>query len=343
MKRYFVFSLLLGLFFLVAACTGTPAPTPSSGEVALTMIADKVQAEATQAAVNNVFTATAQVLGATATQQAAWSQATSTQQARIDADATQAQARRDAQATAEQKRRDVQATQARIDANATQAQARRDAQATADQARLDLQATQQAAESATAFAVTAAVIPTYNLWTQQAVEQAISIGTNAVELSNLQVEQQRQKNTVDWALPASLALLVGIVGSLFVVRLSRTRAIADEDGAIQLIIQDNKTAIQPRLLPGPVLTLDSLTMPQLVAPDEQAEVTKRAQAVQALGAMPVSPTANGVQAFNSMFGMADAQKPRFEILEDGSLPTGMLNSETLKVVEGDWKESDDGG
>ena len=176
----------------------------------MTMFADKINSEATQARIDSIFTATAQVYGVTATYQAVGTQEAVTQQARIDAQATSDQARMDAQATADQRRADAQATQQRIDADATQAQERRDAEATAEQARLDVESTQQAQGTAVAATMTQMVIPTNNLLDLQQKQIDIELAKNELELSNLEVEQQRDTNTVDWAATLSLAVIFAL-------------------------------------------------------------------------------------------------------------------------------------
>jgi multidrug efflux pump subunit AcrA (membrane-fusion protein) len=302
-------------------------------DVALTLLADKVNAEATQAVVNMHFTATGQVLNATATQQQAYLQATGTQQARIDADATSAQVRRD-----------VQATQSRIDADATQAQARVDAQSTADQARLDLQATQQASGTQTAFSITQTAIPPAATLTQIANGQNIIIANNQVELSNLAVQQQTQKNTPEWLIPYSLVVLAAIGGLLYLYSQSRVREIKNGDDEVELLILDGKRAIRPKLLSGPVLDLDDVvTMPMLTSPIEQAKVTERAQAVEAIKSMPVSTTPQAAQTFNKYFGSQREDLP-FDVIDaEDAPPAGLLDGETLKSLNKDWKEAQDGG
>ena len=331
MKKYTF--LLLAIF--LASCG---ASQPSSADVALTMMSDKVHSEATQAVVNSMFTATAQIQGVTATYEAAGTQVAVTQQARIDAEATAQQSRNDAQATAEQGRKDAQATQQRSDADATQAQGRRDMEIQATQMRLDIESTQQAQATAMAFQMTQVVIPTHNLWTQQAVEQQIIIGTNQVELSNLEVQQQQQTNTVDWALPALGAICLTVTAVVYILRHSNTREIKNDDGDIEMILIGGKQAIRPALLTGPVLDLHAMTMPDLASSvEEQSRVTERAQAIEALKAMPVATTPSAGQAFNKYFGTTPEQP--YDIVDTDALPAGLVDVESLKSLEGDWMEA----
>jgi len=307
----------------------------------MTMFADKINSEATQARIDSIFTATAQVYAVTATFQAAGTQIAVTAQARQDAEATAQQQRVDAQATADQRRADAQATQQRIDADATQAQARRDMEIQATQMRMDIESTQQAQATANAFQMTQSVAPTHNYWTQQAVEQQIVIGTNAVELSNLEVEQQRQTNTVDWALPALGAIGLTIAAVVFILRYSMAREFKDEDGNTRVIVFNNEKAVKPDLFTGPVLDLKTMNMPMLAPPAEQARVTERAQMVQALSVMPVNTTNAAAGAFNQYFGQPK-EKP-YDIVDAETMPpTGLLDPEALKSIEKDWKDNNDG-
>lgn len=331
MKKYLLF---LALFLTGCA---TPQPTPNPAEVGMTMFADKINSEATQARIDSIFTATAQVYAVTATFQAAGTQIAVTQQARIDAQSTADQSRADAQATADQRRSDAQATQQRIDADATQAQARRDMEIQATQMRLDIESTQQAQATANVFMMTQAVAPTHNMWTQQAVEQQIIIGTNAVELSNLEVQQQQQTNTIDWALPMLGAIGLTATAVVYVLRHSRAREFKDDDGNIQVIVFDGDKAVRPDRFTGPVLDLKNMNMPLLSPPAEQAKVTERAQMVQALAVMPVNTSNAAAGAFNQYFGQQ--KETPYDVIDADALPTGLVDVEALKSLEKDWMEA----
>ncbi len=333
---------LLGVF---ASCSAPSAPaTPNPAEVGMTMMADKVNAEATQARLGIIFTTTAQIVGATSTQQAQYIMATGTQQARLDAEATSQQSHAWAQATSDQARRDVQATQSRIDADATQEQARRDAEATSQQARLDMDATFRAAGTATAFVITQTAIPPANTYTAIANQQSIALANNNVQMSNLEVEQQRQKNTPEWVVPFLIAIIATIVGGIYAMRWSRVREVKDEDGTIRMVIFDNQRAVAPALLPGPVLTMtkEAVTMPLLTATvDEQARVTERAQAVEAIKAMPQNPTSSSASAFNHYFGN-DRQDVPFDVIDaDDTPPAGLIDGQSMQSLNKDWKDAKD--
>lgn len=339
MKIIASFIGIMALLAVMASCSSsmaqemqpTPLPTASNigpVDIAATMMQVEIASKATQQSLQIQQTATANVLGVTATMQAASTQQAVTQQARIDAQATDAQARRDAQAT-----------QARIDADATQAQANRDAQATQAQARLDLQATQQSQATATAYMATAAIQPTADALTMTAVSQEIILRDNAVELSNQHIrDQQMTTLTRNFLLP-SVILIAVVVLALAIIRSSRTRVVTNEDGGVEAILHDNTRVIRPRLMPGAVIDIRGreTTMPLLVAPSEQAEVTKRAQGVEALAVMPSEPARGAADVYSSIFNVGSV-RPRYEVLEGDDLPpAGVIDAEGMKAAESDWK------
>jgi hypothetical protein len=316
---------------------GTPTATPNPGEIALQMVQQQMAAEATQQVVGLQFTATAQVIGQTATSQFVGTQAAVTQQARVDAQATSDRARLDAQATSEQGRRDAQATQQRMDVEATQAQAQRVMIAQATQARMDLESTQQAEATAAAWKVTEMVIPTHNLWTQQAVEQNIIIATNEVELSNLAVQQARDTNQIKWQIPLLFAVVVLLGGVLWIWRESRWKVIKDDDGQVQGF-GFNEQFVNPRLLPGAVLDFRTTSVPLLTDAVTQKEIVVNEQKIRAIEAIPVNPSAGGAQAFNMAFGDVKRDEP-FEIVD--SVPTELLDDEGMKAADSDWRKANE--
>lgn len=326
MKKMIII-LLSGMFAVLAGCIPATTPTPqpvNPGEVALTMMSQKIDAEATQMAVNVQFTATAQIVGATATAQA-----------HIDAQATAEQARKDAQATAEQARKDAQATeqQRRDDIAATQVVM--NMVATAEQDRRNVIGTATAQQQAIYHSMTAQVLPTHMIWTQEAVQQQQIIATNKVELSNLEVERQRKSNTLDALWKYAVATAAMIAAVIVVLRYSRVREIKnDETGVIEGLLVDAKHLIRPQLMPGPALDLsgDTVTAPQVTDKETQNEVTRRAQAIEALRAMPTErPTTNAALMTNSVF--AESKKPVIQVLEAGQAQRTVLDELSDQVVE----------
>lgn len=332
-------SILLLLTIFLTSCMATPAPTPNPAEVVMTMLADKVKAEATQAAVNQVFTATQQIIAVTATQQA-----------RIDAMATSGQERMDAEATAEQTRRDAIATdqQGRLDGIAT---------ANAQGTQSFIGTSTAGAQTAIWDAITVQAIPTNaaatEFWNGQTMTMAptsiqytaTAIGNistvqgNDVQFSNLKVKQQGEKNTIEWVWPIALGgiLVCGLFA--YAWNSSKHRVITDEDGDVQLVIE-NKQVIRPQLMAKPLLLLIDNKMPDLATPEEQSQVTKMAQIADIVEAMPASPSTDGMAMLNQF--MQPNSDP-FEIVEDAEqLPAGMVDGDTLQALNKDWKEAQNG-
>ena len=333
MKRISLF-LLLPLLFGLSACANdptilaTPTPVPANpGEIALTMIGQKADAEATQMAVNIQFTATAQVVQATQNVEATQAALAATEQARQDAMATDQQARQDAAAT-EQRRRDDVATE----------QARKDQAATEQQMRIDAVSTQSANATATWVVMTMTALPPHATLTQMAIQQEIILATNDVELSNLKVKRQQQSNTLQALGPYTVALMLVILLVVYVVRMSRTKEFRNEDtGALEAVLLDNTEMLKPQLMPGPIMRVGkNPSVPLLTDADTQNEIVRRDQAVQAIRAMQ-TPTQSNVGMMNNVFGEASAA--RFQILDPNDAPPAkLLDAEGLKALEQAWKE-----
>jgi hypothetical protein len=351
MNKVFPFLALAVLLIASLACassTTTPTPTPvSAAAIALTMLSDKVNAEATQQKFNSIAAITQQVEASTATQQAFFVQQTQTEQARIDAQSTSDKADANAQATAQQERHDAQATQQRIDAEATQqalnlqaTQQRIDFESTQEQARRDLSATQQAEGTATTWSVTQAIIPTHDYWTQQAVQQDVLIATNDVELSNLKVKQQRDTNVLQWFIPMLIAIILTVALVDLARKYLKVREIKNAEGGTDAVIFDNEKMIAPKLFPKPVLELQSGEMHDVTDEKNQAEIVKRAQAVDALSVMPDHPGNNATGVFNSTFSGAPKDNLPFDVIDaDEQPPAGLLDDQTLQTLRKDWKEA----
>ncbi len=350
MKKLSVFLFLIPLLLASLACGAgelfgipTATPTPISAlEQGLTMVSDKINAEATQQKFNSIVEITRQVDALTATQQAAYAQATQAQQVRIDAQATANKADAIAQATADQARRDAAATQQRIDAESTQqaihiqaTQQRLDFEATQSQARLDLSATQAAEGTARAWSVTQAVIPTHDLWTQQAVQQNVLIATNEVELSNLKVKQQQDTNVLQWLVPMLLAIFLAVVVANYLHSHSRVREVKDADGNTQVLVLDNAKVIKPALLPKPMLLLETGEMPDVTDPDQQFQIVRGNQAVEALSVMPSSPAESAVDVYNNVFSSSanEEKLPAIEWVQPSQIGPGILEDIEGQVME----------
>jgi hypothetical protein len=300
----------------------TPTPEPQNpGEIAMTMVAQKVEAEATQMSINVQFTATAQVVWLTQNAQGTQNAISITEQAR-----------RDAIATDNRMRQDAAATQARIDAVSTAEQYQRNVIGTATAEMQSIYNSQ-----------TAQVMPAHATWTAQAIVVEQALATNQVEKSNLEIEQQRQKNTPEWFIPYSGVVLAAVVLSIWMLRRSRIFEVKNQQtGALESIIIDGVKSLRPSLQAGPLMIIEGKTgptVPQVSQPEEQREVTRRAQGIEFMKAMADASAATpaGMGMYNDMFG-GDGPT-RFDILDAGEMPPSkVIDAETVSALDQDWKE-----
>lgn len=314
MAKYLI--CLMCLMFLMTGCAGapplsvTPTVTPNPGEIALQLVQQQMAAVATQQVVELQLQATQHVENATAT----------ANQMIVDAQQTE-QTRKDAVATASQERANIAATQSRMDADAATQQARGDAQST-----------QSALATATFVAMTLSAVPTSDSLTAIANQQLIALNNNKVVQSNHDTTQQ----PYEWVIRLLFALAAVIVGAVMGIRWSRTRVVSDEDGNVRVMVFDNQKVLAPKLLHGPVLDLESMSMPTMTDPKTQADVTRMANTVEAIRAMPAMNSNTGG---NDLIGMFQPSKPRFEV---SAPPTELLDIEAVKSIESDWAEKNRG-
>jgi hypothetical protein len=335
MKRTIILFIWVILTVGLAAIGCAPTPEPQNpAEIGMTMAAQAMDAQATKMRIDIQYTATAQIIAATQNVQNTQAAAAVTEQYRMDAIATDQQNRRDAAATAQRIRDDAATQQARLDTEATAEQGRRDAEATAEQGRVDTINTQSADATATWVPMTLTAAPTSDWLTQQNAMLELEEKQNNVDLSDLEVEQQQEKNTLEWLIPFLISLALTALISVVAVRRSRVREVRnDETGVIEALILDNAEVLRPQLMPGPVLNLSggSATAPQVTDKETQNEVTRRAQAIEALRAMPTqAPNANAALMANNVFG--EARKPVVEIV-DAEAVSGWLEDVTRQADE----------
>jgi hypothetical protein len=147
----------------------------------------------------------------------------------------------------------------------------------------------------------------------------------------LAVERQRIKNKADAILPWTLVIAALIVAGGMAYSSSKYReAKRNPDGTFNLPMfrtEKGWSLFRPELLPMPAATVGDDGVIEYQAPDdreEQAEVTRRNQAVDALRALPPGREKQALQitdgAFGSGQGIADA---RVEILPPGSGPAAL--------------------
>lgn len=340
MTRTIILSVFMALVigFLIIGCVPAPTPEPQNpAEIAMTMAAQALDAQATEMKINMQYSATAQIIEVTKNVQNTQAALAVTEQARKDGVATDQQNRRDAAATEQQKRNDAAATEQRKREDAATEQARRDLEATAEQGRQNVIGTATAQQAEIWNGMTLAVAPTHDLLTLQAAHVEQTLAVNDAELSNLNVEQQTDKNTAEWVVPLLVALALVSVFAVVQIRRSRVQKVVnEEDGTVEGLLIDGDTLIRPQLMPGPVLDLSGkkAIAPDVTDPETQKEVTRRAQAIEALRAMPTTaPTANATLMANSVFG--ETKKPVIQMLQpgQGSASRVILDELSDQVVE----------
>lgn len=332
MKR-FVMAMILMVMIFLPACSGkkdTPTPTPTAGmsaaDAAVQLIQQDMYLRLTQQSVENErietsakMTATQQVADATATAQVRAENARATQQA--------------GQATERAFNVTVQAGYARDTATAQAAAAEStstsQAQATGtQQAVVGLTATIQAEATATA-----------DYKTQQApllFAQQTAVFAQA-QSADMAARRERMTNgMIAWGPWVLLIALVG-VGIFVTVRKSAFGTVPrDANGmmpGVVIIAGQKKQFISPDRMAGPVITVDnhSVTAPQLVAPDVQEAATRRAQAVEAINALPPQQQNRGMGLMGQTFNPAT---PRASIeMMDASRVSGWIDEAESKLSE----------
>ena len=340
MKKILFTTLLLIGIGLLAGCAGIqpapiPTPTPNAGELALSMMKDQLAAKATQNFVDIQFTATAQIIGATATQKAFEVEAASTQQARVDA-----------QATADQKRADARATQQRMDMEATQEQGKRNQQATATheafianqlatQRSFEVTSTSQSIGTQTAYPQTATAQSIYTTQTQVAwqttatmdaafgVAQATAAYADAQSVE-LGIQREKVTNmTRAWVPWMGFVIVLGVL-SVVALRISRMRVVQkDAFGSMPGLVIDGAAVDMDSGMSARVLKDGSVKFKQL-----NDKITEREQKVRIVRALPAGrpdvPT----------FLLEDPRKtPVIEVVEPSNMSRMMLDEIQDQIVE----------
>jgi len=232
------------------------------------------------------------------------------------------------------------AAQQTANAQATQAQATVYAQATAAQGTAQWQATAtrqnevwiqqtQAAhgmETATAARETQIVQPTHAVWTQTAVvlDQRIKEGqARDVELA---VRRQEMKNGLDAYGPWAVVLILAIVFSEGFRDWVKTRVFKrDEHGKSPVIALEKEngltTIVKPDLMVNSIVRVDkvgNIDQPNTVENERQDDVTRRAQAIEAVSLMPTPYAQQAGKIMGAEFGR-NGGRPSVMVREDQSL------------------------
>ena len=291
----------------------TLTPTPNGGgqtvDVAATMIYENMAAGMTQQVMEQQLAQ--QKAAATAT--AVSIKATAQRQEELRAEATQG-ARE--MATARAGEQIATATQAAIFAQGTATQQQVWIEATATERSWVLTVTADAKKSEIEDVARA---------TAQAAE-AIRLEGESRQIQ-LAVERQEIKNKADAILPWTLVIAALIIAGALAYMGGQFREIRhNPDGTMNLPFLRTKTGwtlLRPDLLPMPAAAISrdsGVVEYQPTDNDEQAEVTRRAQAVLALRALPPGRERQALQIASETFGGQNTSAmPTVEILPPGNV------------------------
>jgi hypothetical protein len=206
-----------------------------------------------------------------------------------------------------------------------------------------VQATSTAAAQATGtqaavFGITATVaaeaMKTSDFKTQQApfVEAKMTAVRAQAESAELAASRERMTNGfIAWG-PWFIAL-VAVAAFVFVlIRKSQVGTVErDANGmmpGVVLFHNGQKQFIVPDRMFSPVLTLDShgISAPQLADPERQEGATRRAQAVEAINALPPQTQRQGMGLMAQTFNTAT--RPTIEVMESGQVAGWVDEAET---------------
>jgi hypothetical protein len=189
--------------------------------------------------------------------------------------------------------------------------------------------------------MTLTAIPTSAALTQIKLSNEIELNNQEVQKSALDLQRAQDTNKISWMVPLLTALAVLIVGTIVILRKSRWNPISDENGDFQGFGYD-QIFVRPNVLPGAVLDLKALPPPMLTDEATVKEILINDQRIRAVAAIPVNPSAGGSQAFNNFFSAPTPKREdAYDIIEAEEIPPQLLDGETLKVLNKDWKEAND--
>lgn len=181
--------------------------------------------------------------------------------------------------------------------------------------------------TAVAAAATNAVLPTHAIWTQNAVYVIQTVEQGNADKVALAVKRQETKNMLDALAPWSLVIVAAYVLGKGLFKWLKHRTYArDEHGRQPLLTieddQGNVKIIKPEILPKSIVSISATGNVQsyeLTNENEQADINRRAQAVDALAVLPTPYAQQGAKIMNAEFGRGTAPRVNFHDLKDQNL------------------------
>lgn len=301
--------LLLLVFVVLTACgeslpsmpTATPTPTP---DIMVALLQGEIEARATERAVEQIKirhqaeqTATALIVRATETQQSA-------QKTEVIAWVTIQAAQAEGTSTA-QAANVIGTSTAR--AAGDQATSTAQAAGTATQI-ANLQGTAVVDARHTSVAATSTAEAPF-IYAQHTAVYA------QAESADLAVRRERMTNDM-WAwTPLILIFLVMLASGYFMFKKGKIGVVnRDENGMLPaLVFTDHMRVLLPELLEAPMIGI--VDGKQVGASPNQADVTRRAQAVQAIGQLPAGYHRQALDIAGGSFGTASGA-PQIEIVDE---------------------------
>src|SRR3990172_3164736 len=255
---------------------------------------------------------------------------------KLKAEQAAEEARQIAQAHSEQMTSQARATYMQGTANAegTQVQNTAAAQGTATERAFII----NTKATANAGAMTAVIQPTSDLLTLQAARIQQTVEAGEAEKVELAVKRQQMKNSLDAYLPWGIILVMGFVFGRGFVEYVKTRAHArDEHGRVPLlqIKADNgdTVLVKAENMESSVMKVQPDGAVIRYAPmdkQEQSDINRRAQAVEAIAALPVPYAQHGPKLLGGEFGKG---APRVNFRSDNAL-NPVLDEADSQFLEG---------
>jgi hypothetical protein len=255
---------------------------------------------------------------------------------KLQAEQAAEQARQVAQAHSEQMTSQARATYMQGTANAegTQVQNTAAAQGTATE-RVFIINSQATANAA---AMTAVVQPTSDILTLQAARIQQTVEAGEAEKVELAVQRQQMKNSLDAYLPWAIILVMGYVfGRGFSTWVKTRTHPRDEHGRTQTFTRElsdgGVVIVKPEQMETGIVKLTGDGDVIRYAPmdkEEQSDINRRSQAVEAIAALPVPYAQHGAKMLGGEFGKST---PRVTFRSDNAL-NPVLDEADSQFLEG---------